>query len=468
MARSTSDVPRCSHSPHQSCLLQCNRAEACIVNSSIEELADFEEADLGEPDLSCDAEDPTYSDDEGPTCSICLQPMLFRMFVHPCYHSFCFQCISQWAECGHACPECRQTILFGVVPAKGNDGYEKYEFGDVTEALPQHFSRSDARYRTRNRNMYRRTPRAANREPHRHFPLEQPRMITGDAFRRHIYAHGLRAKTMPVTRDSKFKEITPELFKRNPNLVKKLVPWIRRDLKVLLRIDDVEMIIDVIIAILQRAKLESEAAKSALEEYVSSHTEHFVHELVCFAKSPWMTEVYDTMAEYVAPGDTHNSETSLCKEEGSALSERQAEQVQRACKSACTLPAESSQTNGHMNVELVVSDTASYSPASSSQTGEDSVQDPSTSFGNKRMPSSDNERQDLIDSENAAFEKRHKRKNPRRKLHLEKSVRDAHLHPMIQSTVPNSTLRASNRGHDGGADEEPTNQLHPFSSPNYA
>ncbi|KND04440.1 uncharacterized protein SPPG_00169 [Spizellomyces punctatus DAOM BR117] len=461
MARSTSVVPRCPHSPHQSCLVHCKQSEACIVKSSADELADVKEADMGEPDISSGAEEHTYSDDEGPTCSICLQPMLSRMFVHPCYHSFCFQCICQWAQCGRACPECRQTILFGVVPAKGNDGYEKYEFADVTEAWPQHFSRSDVRYRTRNRNMYRRTPRAANREPHRHFLLEQPRMVTGDAFRRHIYAHGLRAKTMPVTRDSKFKEITPELFKRNPDLIKKLVPWIRRDLKVLLRIDDVEMIIDVIIAILQREGLESQAAKSALEEYLSSHTEHFVHELVCFSKSPWMMEVYDTMAEYVAPDDTQNSETSLGNVARPALSERQVEHVHRACKSPCTLPAESSQTNGHMNVEQV-SDTASYSAASGSQTGEDSEQDPSTSVGNKRMSFSDNDRQDLIDSESPTCKKRHKRKNPRRKLHLEKSVRDAQLHQMIQSTVSNSI---PNGGHGGGPDEEHTSQL---SSPNYA
>lgn len=81
-------------------------------------------------------------------------------------------------------------------------------------------------------------------------------MVVGNpnlwSFIRYIYKHGLRAKHVGVNGKSKCKEVTPDEFKRNPSLLRKLEPWIRRDLQAILKTDDVEIVKAIVIALLTR------------------------------------------------------------------------------------------------------------------------------------------------------------------------------------------------------------------------
>lgn len=152
---------------------------------------------------------------------------------------------------------------------------------------------------------------------------------------RYIYRHGLRAKHTGVNRNSKCKEVTPAEFKRNPGLLRKLEPWIRRDLQAILRTDDVEIIKAAVIGLLSRYTIflflqyvayhlpkdycrehpRTDTAIDFLKDYLFEHSEHFLHELICFAKSPLNMEVYDATVQYDLPAED-------ARTDGNAVSSR--------------------------------------------------------------------------------------------------------------------------------------------------
>ncbi|KQK73613.1 E3 ubiquitin-protein ligase Topors-like protein [Amazona aestiva] len=50
-------------------------------------------------------------------CPICLDPIDDTAYTDPCFHTFCFHCIKQWADMAATCPLCRwpiKTILHMV------------------------------------------------------------------------------------------------------------------------------------------------------------------------------------------------------------------------------------------------------------------------------------------------------------------------------------------------------------------
>lgn len=67
-------------------------------------------------------------------CSICFEDFVDRAFVEPCLHSFCFNCIKDWAKVRRLCPICngRYDCVYHAV--KEDLSYEVYEFKE-TEML---------------------------------------------------------------------------------------------------------------------------------------------------------------------------------------------------------------------------------------------------------------------------------------------------------------------------------------------
>ncbi|KAI9093730.1 hypothetical protein DFS34DRAFT_630123 [Phlyctochytrium arcticum] len=253
-----------------------------------------------------ESDSPTQ--DVGRNCSICLHTKRDQMYLHPCYHSFCFDCICQWAEFRQECPECRSPIQFGVIPADGADGYEKFEFVTASDK-PYRFRRPTQQDRTRYRDFYSSSSLPRNSDGRRQYEEEQePRQTAAEAFRRYIYAHNLRVRAHPLVK----KDVNPSAFIRNQALLDKLVPWIKRDLRVILKMDDVDMISDVVVAVMKRHRLDSDAAKDELVDYIGSTTSHFLQELLGFAKSSWTMDTYDNQVVYIPFESVQAStETSL-------------------------------------------------------------------------------------------------------------------------------------------------------------
>ncbi|KAI8922723.1 hypothetical protein BC831DRAFT_514843 [Entophlyctis helioformis] len=111
----------------------------------------------------------------------------------------------------------------------------------------------------------------------------------------------MRARYVGVTMQSKIKDFGPAAFQRYPAQLNRLVPWIRRELNALLGDGDVELVKDFIVAMLARYEPRSDLAISLLSDYLGRDAELFLHELVCFATSPFDIRAYDSVVQYHIP-----------------------------------------------------------------------------------------------------------------------------------------------------------------------
>ncbi|KAG0258347.1 hypothetical protein BG011_003339 [Mortierella polycephala] len=145
--------------------------------------------------------------------------------------------------------------------------------------------------------------------------------------RRHIYRRRVFVKHIGANRISGFQQITPQTFKIFPHRLDRLIPWIRRELRAILSLssDDntkpvisgqhsatedvrsyryeeidtgLEVIREYIIAVMKRYDLQTDQAQDLLRDFLHEHTEHFVHELMAFARSPHSIDAYDRTSQY--------------------------------------------------------------------------------------------------------------------------------------------------------------------------
>lgn len=93
----------------------------------------------------------------------------------------------------------------------------------------------------------------------------------------------------------------PEVFATNPQSMARLVPWIQRELIVLLKDTDVGIIVDLIIALMKQYDVQSDQFRKELESFFFESTEQFCHELLSFARSPFDMDAYDRYVQYEDP-----------------------------------------------------------------------------------------------------------------------------------------------------------------------
>ncbi|XP_049616622.1 E3 ubiquitin-protein ligase Topors [Syngnathus scovelli] len=158
-------------------------------------------------------------------------------------------------------------------------------------------------------------------------PLREGEMM---AFRRDLYRSGVRVcgvagagATQPQ------RDISADGFRRDPSQPSRLRPWLRRELTVLFGAREPVMSIvqRVITARMTHLGLEDTASvEQELQPYFLGQTAHFVHELVCFARSPLSLDEYDLHAAYhPTPADGSGSASSSVI----AISEEEEEEGQR-------------------------------------------------------------------------------------------------------------------------------------------
>ena len=119
--------------------------------------------------------------------------------------------------------------------------------------------------------------------------------------REEIYDNGLRVRHLGRNSSPIFHaETGPEFWKANPSRILRLVPFIRRDLQAILKVNlsEVELVKEYILAILVRYDLKTDTAIDLIAEFLGEKAEHFVHELSSFIKSSWNVEAWDAAAQY--------------------------------------------------------------------------------------------------------------------------------------------------------------------------
>ncbi|KAI4207957.1 MAG: hypothetical protein LQ346_000294 [Caloplaca aetnensis] len=260
-------------------------------------------------------------------CVICLDSISERAAASPCKHdSFDFLCLLSWLQQRPTCPLCMTLSSYLSGPANVPAGQ--------TEVLAVDYgwqsSRGRKTYNVTRRTVevetltsgvsqaqqYARTP-WTGRRPRRN-PRPRP-LISADAAllrRRQVYARGLYSLHVGTNRLSRFRDLTPQLFTRDEEIVCRAHKWIRRELQVfdflnvdgaeeqgvLRRANNAEFLLQYIVAILKTVDIKGSGgqAEDMLQEFLGrENTQLFLHELKAWLRSPYTAlEDWDRHVQY--------------------------------------------------------------------------------------------------------------------------------------------------------------------------
>ncbi|KAI5610669.1 E3 ubiquitin-protein ligase Topors [Silurus asotus] len=243
------------------------------------------------------AADETVCEETSPDskCPICLERFKNVSYADRCFHRFCFRCIVEWGKNKAECPLCKQPFSSIYHSVRSEDDFRLYQL------RPSHHSSFGCvegqrfRYRTTLTHQRRREG------PARGTSYRQEVM----RFRRWLYRRGVRVRG--VRDGGRSRDTSAEFFRKNPACLHRLVPWLKRELAVIYGSHDsvADVVLHVILSLLTRHDMQGEAFLRELRSFLSSRTEHFLHEFLSFAKAPFNMEAYDHHAVYDCPAPSH-------------------------------------------------------------------------------------------------------------------------------------------------------------------
>ncbi|KAJ1720936.1 hypothetical protein LPJ53_004486 [Coemansia erecta] len=233
----------------------------------------LELAETGSENSSSSSEE---EEEEAPyLCPICLQPVAERCYTDPCYHLYCFDCISQWTTQSSRCPLCNTSAQWLV-------HYDPHTKEPTRLPISSSLSRP---YVAPRPSPYGRSPVLASTSSN-----------LGLRKRHAVYAHNLHRIPALHTRRARIS-LTSSLFCREVRTAR-CRQWIRRDLQVLLGTEDVEFFEQIVLS----AVLEVEEGEEMLQEVLGERTRRFVEELRAFVDSGLEIDVYDRFVAYDTRG----------------------------------------------------------------------------------------------------------------------------------------------------------------------
>uniref|UniRef100_A0A3P8TSN7 E3 ubiquitin-protein ligase Topors n=1 Tax=Amphiprion percula TaxID=161767 RepID=A0A3P8TSN7_AMPPE len=266
-------------------------------------------------------------------CPICLDRFNNLAYLDRCLHRFCFPCIQEWSHNKAECPLCKQPFASILHSVRAEDDFKEY----TLRPAPANSSVTTARRRRRERGAAgeagggRRErgecgsgtltrllflsppsllflsiptpPRTARMETsQRSGTVRRLREREMVVFRRALYRCGIRVSGVAGNQgQQQQRDITAESFRRNPAHLNRLRPWLRRELTVLYgaHISLVDIVQRFVMAQLAHYGLEdTHTIEQELRPFLSERAEHFLHELVSFARSPLSLDNYDLQATY--------------------------------------------------------------------------------------------------------------------------------------------------------------------------
>nr|CAD7429979.1 unnamed protein product [Timema monikensis] len=249
-----------------------------------------------------------------PNCAICLGKLQNKSFTDSCLHQFCFTCLLEWSKVKAECPLCKQNFKSIIHNVRSIEDYDQYHLrpaepprnwvnialdarafryrttmlaGFRQDEARQHFARlydpenpvipSHRRYHLRNRNH---------------------RQLASVDFRRSIYARDLWSQPLPdVT--GRYRECSPEFYRNNPTQVHRLVPWLNRELGVVLNnVSHLAVVLDLILHLITSFEIVSSEFRSRIVLYIGHNVDHFIHEFYTFASSPYDMIGFDESTTY--------------------------------------------------------------------------------------------------------------------------------------------------------------------------
>lgn len=278
-------------------------------------------------------------------CPICLDIFNNISYLDLCLHKFCFRCIHEWSKNKAECPLCKQPFHSIYHSIKSEQDFKKYDLRPSENGSFGTFGGVRFRYRTTLTGVHRQMQRRTSPPPDNGVMFEastnpsqqlqdryirrmmmrliakrkaasegrpvngigEPEMIN---FRRELYRRGVRVRT--VRDGGRSRDTTAEFYRRNPACLHRLIPWLKRELTVLYGAHGslVNIVQHIIMSRITRYDMEDVAIQEELRLFLQGRTEHFLHEFISFAKSPFNMEAYDQYAVYECPAPSSNEDSS--------------------------------------------------------------------------------------------------------------------------------------------------------------
>ncbi|RVE60914.1 hypothetical protein OJAV_G00185430 [Oryzias javanicus] len=257
-------------------------------------------------------------------CPICLDRFNNLAYLDRCLHRFCFPCIQEWSHNKAECPLCKQPFSSILHSVRAEDDF-KDATGRAGRAPPEAEGERAPEDRTglwewylgsRHLPVTPSPPPAAlrnvssERARRRHANIlaaRQRQQRERLAFRRSLYCQGIRVRGVagPSALEGP-RDLSAESFRDYPPHMNRMRRWVRRELKVLYGVNAtlVDIVQRIVMEHLPRHGLADTAAiEEELRPFLLGRTEHFLHELLSFARSPLAMDSYDRLAIYEAfPG----------------------------------------------------------------------------------------------------------------------------------------------------------------------
>ncbi|XP_031776826.1 E3 ubiquitin-protein ligase Topors [Nasonia vitripennis] len=263
-----------------------------------------------------------------PNCSICLGHLINMSFTDSCLHQFCFSCLLQWSKIKTECPLCKQTFKSIIHNVRSQEDYDQYHVQrtsqvaatlDVTADIHisgqwniHPFERPFFYRTTMGAQAHRRYGMLLNPEAvarREQIPSVAPQVSNEERRRRHanpidyrrtVYRHGVWAAALPDA-FGRFRESSAEFYRRHPSEVNRLIPWLNRELQVLLNNNrpHIAYVMGVITDTLTQYDIRSDEFRNTVRQYFGIHTDHFVHELSNYARTNFDLVGYDQAVSYI-------------------------------------------------------------------------------------------------------------------------------------------------------------------------
>lgn len=282
------------------------------------------------PDRKDKSRSPTPNRPTSPeNCAICLGPLTNKSFTNSCCHQFCFVCLLEWSKVKAECPLCKVAFDSIIHNVRSQDDYDQYHV--VRQESPPRRSLNVVLWNTRALQFHP-TARASDHSmqafsewmvdrglarfragaegfatgfPYEAIPSGPPSRITRgnpngtSAFRRSIYDRDLWARAQPDL-SGRYRDCSPEFYRQNPAQMHRLLPFLNRELNVLLDGGARTMyIIEKIFDLLPQYSMTSTMFRSQIARLIGyRHAPHFCHELRMFASSPYDLVGYDRNVQY--------------------------------------------------------------------------------------------------------------------------------------------------------------------------
>jgi hypothetical protein len=243
------------------------------------------------------------TDSQEDCCVICLERLSEQAVAQPCKHdSFDFLCLISWLQEQPFCPLCKtavKTVQYNFV----GDSSKTYIVPAKAPA-PEHNSQTNFFPRARRPNRSRRS------DISRFLQTPDEALLR----RRYIYRNSLFSLHVGSNRLSRFRDLTPQLFSSDAELVSRARKWIRRELQVFeflnpnnvsgsdRRASNAEFLLEYIVAIMKTVDIQGSGgeAEEMLREFLGrENTRLFLHELRAWLRSPYNSlEDWDRHVQY--------------------------------------------------------------------------------------------------------------------------------------------------------------------------